>query len=141
MSNPAIPVPGQVYRDEAVVHDLQAQPNVSTPVTAQIRSYMDAWGKGDRTVLQALITGDMTPAPLSGGLYLASPSDASEIKVYQSKDLSRTYADVKVRWSSKSGAVVEANYRLDFVQKDGRWLVSRVDSIPLDQKAYVSQNQ
>ena len=140
VSNPAVPVPGQEYKDEATVRDIQAQPNVSTPVTAQIRAYMDAWGKGDRTVLQALVTGDMTTAPLSGGLVLASPNDASDIKIYQTKDGSRTYADVKVRWSNTSGAAVEANYRLDFVQKDGRWLVSKVDSIPLDQKAYVSQS-
>ena len=138
VSNPGNPVPGQDYQEASTVKDLQAPNNIATAVTSQSKAYIDAWGKGDRTVLRALVTSDFSPAPLSGGLVLASADDISDIKVYQDKDHKRTFADMKVKWTSASGSAVEANYRIDFVEKDGRWLVSKVDTTTLNSRAYVN---
>lgn len=138
ISSPEVPVPGQDYLESSVVRDLQAPTNVSSAVTSQSKAYMDAWGKGNTTVLQGLVAPGFSPAPLSGGLVLASAEDVSDIKVYQNKDHTRTYADMKVRWTNNVGSAVEANYRLDFVEKDGRWVVSKVDTTVLNSRAYVN---
>ena len=45
---------------------------------------------------------------------------------------------MKVRWTNNVGSAVEANYRLDFVEKDGRWVVSKVDTTVLNSRAYVN---
>jgi hypothetical protein len=134
-SNPGVPVPGHEYNDLAAVQDLQADSNIASPVSAQAKSFMNAWGKGDITVLKALVAPDFEPAPLSGSLALDS---VSEIRVYRDKNGTRTYADMKIRWINQAGSAIEASYRLDFVEKDGRWLVSKVDTVNLDAKAYVT---
>ena len=137
VSNPAAPVPDQALRDGTALVDAQAPAPVATPVTAQVKAYLTAWGKGDVTVMRGLSSTDFTPAPLSGSLSLDS---AQDVKVYQTRDKSRTYAEAKIRWVNSSGAAMDASYRLDFVEKDGRWLVSKVDSTTLDSKAFVSSS-